>query len=223
MLNINYTEAKYHRDRHGEYLANPRLCEAWAYFADDAYFREVKRGNTLLEYGGGLGINLLTVCQRAATYMLEPSPLGREVAAKYPIRTITTLSEVEQGQFDRILCRHVLEHLDNPLGTLQELKEYLKSGGRLTLVVPCEKPGQMPVAKEIDYHLYCWNPRTLSNLLARAGFKTCQIRFEYYGMRRRLLPVYEHLGPRAYVSVVRRVGKAFGSKEIVVECSRDES
>lgn len=214
---INYEEDSYHRKRHPELLEDVELRFAWSFFSDLVYFEHVLQGDSVLEYGGGLGNNLLSVCRRAKTWMVEPSQIGRDLASKEGIIVASSLNEISDRQFDTVLCRHVLEHLDHPLVTLRELLRTLNAGGRLILVLPCENMKDFPSATDLDHHLYCWSPRTIGNLLKKAGFKVVRIHFEYFGAKRKLLPLYRIMGGRAYAHAVRFVGRVFRCKELVVE------
>ena len=217
---VNYEDDNYHRWRHPELLDDHELRHAWSHFSDLAYFRHVMPGDSVLEYGGGLGNNLLTVCKRAHTWMVEPSTIGRELARQESITVASTLSETAGQKFDTVLCRHVLEHLDDPLNTLRTLLEALKANGKLILVVPYESMNDFPVSNDLDHHLYCWNPRTIGNLVSKAGYKIDRIYFEHFGAKRKLLPLYRLMGGKYYAKAVRIAGKLFWFKEIVVEASR---
>jgi SAM-dependent methyltransferase len=216
---IDYAGDAYHRARHPEFLADEELRKAWACFADLAYFRNVEPGQVVLEFGGGLGTNLLEVGKRAQVYMVEPSPLGREIAGPAGVAAVTTVEELGDRTFDCILCRHVLEHLEHPAGVLRDLRSRLKSRGRLIVVVPCERPDAAPESNDLNHHLYCWNPQTLANLLDACGFRIARWRYEYYGAKRKLMPVYRRLGGDVYAKCVRATGWIFRFKELVVEGS----
>jgi SAM-dependent methyltransferase len=214
---VNYEDDGYHKKRHPELLDDDELRLAWSFFSDLAYFQHVKHGDSVLEYGGGLGNNLLSVCKRAKTWMVEPSPIGRDLARKAGITVAATLGETIGEQFDTVLCRHVLEHVDHPLSTLRELLQALKIGGRLILVLPCENMKEFPSKTDLDHHLYCWSPKTIGNLLERAGFKVEKIYFEHFGAKRKLLPLYRMMGGKSYAHAVRLVGRIFSFREMVIE------
>jgi hypothetical protein len=108
---INYEEDSYHRKRHPELLEDVELRLAWSFFSDLVYFEHVLPGDSVLEYGGGLGNNLLSVCRRAKTWMVEPSQIGRDLASKEGIVVASSLNEISDLQFDTVLCRHVLDIL----------------------------------------------------------------------------------------------------------------
>jgi ubiquinone/menaquinone biosynthesis C-methylase UbiE len=218
-LMVNYEDDTYHQERHPELLDDDELRLAWSCFSDLAYFQHVKPGDSVLEYGGGLGNNLLSVSKRAKTWMVEPSSIGRNLARKAGITVASSLSEISDQRFDTVLCRHVLEHVDHPLTTLKELLQALKDDGRLILVLPCEKMKEFPSADDLDHHLYCWSPKTIANLLEKAGYRVDKIYFEHFGAKRKLLPLYGMMGGQTYAHAVRLVGKLFSFKELVVQAS----
>jgi SAM-dependent methyltransferase len=216
---IDYTHDEYHRKRHPELLEDEELRRAWSCFADLAYFGNVERGQVVLEFGGGLGANLLEVGKRAKTHMVEPSRLGREIATQSGITAVETVEALGDRKFDTILCRHVLEHVEHPAVVLRDLRSRLAPRGRLIVVVPPEKPDAAPDPDDLNHHLYCWNPQTLVNLLGACGFRIVAWRYEYYGAKRKLMPLYRSLGGDRYARLVRCVGRVFRFRELVVEAS----
>jgi SAM-dependent methyltransferase len=152
--------------------------------------------------------------------MVEPSEIGRNLARKAGITVAPHLDEIADRQFDIVLCRHVLEHIDDPLGTLKQINKALKPGGRLILIVPCENMVSLPSGEDLDHHLYCWSPRTLANLVTRADYRVTRTYFEHFGAKRRLLPLYRLMGGNAYAKAVRLVGRIFRFKELVIDAKK---
>ncbi|MBV5312535.1 MAG: class I SAM-dependent methyltransferase [Prolixibacteraceae bacterium] len=172
MKTIDYKSDQYHKDRHPEFLKSETLTKAWSEFAFNEYFKgEIKKD--ILEFGGGLGHNLIYLANKSDIWMIEPSDLGRKYAEKFGIKTASSIPDLKlsnSGKYDIILCRHVLEHVDNPLQVLLDLKSLLKPDGELILVLPVETKAK-PVRNEIDFHQFCWTPRTAINLLKNAEFE----------------------------------------------------
>ena len=52
------------------------------------------------------------------------------------IRDINIIQEKLDRKYDVILCSHVLEHLLNPIGTIEWAFNHLKEGGGLYIEVP---------------------------------------------------------------------------------------
>jgi SAM-dependent methyltransferase len=218
MLPVDYTKNEYHETRHAELIGNESLQLAWAACAREFYFEGLPSGMEIFEFGGALGYNLLALTEQHSCHMLELSEIGRSHANKFGIVTYADVKEIGEKKFDVVLCRHVLEHVDNPLEILELLKGMLKPGGKLVLVLPIEESCALPVMEEIDFHLFTWNPRTICNLLRKARFFDIDYRFQFFNGRRRCLPLHKVLGAKSYVTAVQLVGRLTRSKELVVIC-----
>jgi SAM-dependent methyltransferase len=191
MNKIDYTSDDYHKSRHPEFFENQELSTAWSHFVKYTYFKDVDIvGKRILEYGGGLGYNLLELKKEADVSMIEPSNIGRELAEKSGIKSYSAASEIKNKQFDIILCRHVLEHISNPVEALNEMLSLLADKGILILILPFENQSIKVDIEDINHHLFCWNAQTIHNLTSLVGFETKRINFEYYDMRRKLLPLF---------------------------------
>jgi len=88
--------------------------------------------------------------------------------------SISPFSEFRsEKNFDLITMFHVLEHLENPVRDLSYLGEFLKPGGKLVIEVPNILYPDMAFShKWHPGHLFSFSDKTLSLLLAKAGFKT---------------------------------------------------
>jgi SAM-dependent methyltransferase len=121
----------------------------------------------------------------SATYrgdLLEP--MGR-LAAHYA-REVLGLS-VYEGEllearfpaefFDVVLFPHTLEHMPFPLRELREAHRVLKKSGALVVMLPnAASPearlfGPWWLAWDLPRHLYHFTPKTISALMAKAGFR----------------------------------------------------
>jgi 2-polyprenyl-3-methyl-5-hydroxy-6-metoxy-1,4-benzoquinol methylase len=189
---VNYNEDDYQKKRHPEFLNSSKLSEAWSAFAYIEYFNEIK-GKNILEIGGTMGYNLIELSKYNHIVMVEPSPIGRKIASGYGIKSYTDINKIieqEEKVFDIILCRHVLEHVHDPLTLLKNIKSLLKPDGFLILVLPCEKQLK-PVKNEIDFHIFCWTPRTAINLLNVAEIFTVKWRYNYFTGKRLFYFIYK--------------------------------
>jgi ubiquinone/menaquinone biosynthesis C-methylase UbiE len=220
---IDYKNNQYHKVRHSEYLESNDLYSAWSDYAAYTYFRDVLPGEYILEFGGGLGNNLARIAKKAEVWMVEPSEIGCSKALQTGIKVAADLNDIPIKEFDYILCRHVLEHLDNPLSILRDLLGRLRKNGVFILILPVEKIDLAPIKEEIDYHLYAWNPRTVSNLLQRAGFQMLQYKYNYYTGRRILMPIYHSIGLKAYAFGMQILGRLFHARELIVLAKRRDA
>ena len=86
-------------------------------------------------------------------------------------------------RFDAIIMFHVLEHLANPVDTLQRCAKLLKRGGRIIIAVPNFNSWQARVFGaawfhlDVPRHLCHFSIRSLSQALSHAGFKVVHTRF----------------------------------------------
>lgn len=218
MESVDYKANDYHTARHPELISNTVLQFAWSECAKEFYFKDLPDRSAVFEFGGALGYNLLALLEQHECHMLEPSEIGRSHAQKHGITTYTEMSEIGDKKFDVVLCRHVLEHVDSPIDTLRAIKTTLKANAKLILVLPVEKNDQGPVSVEIDHHLFTWNPRTIINLVKKAGFKKVRYRYQFFNGRRLCLPIFRLFGSKAYVKAVGLTGKIIWSRELVVVC-----
>jgi SAM-dependent methyltransferase len=143
-------------------------------------------GRSIGDFGCGyrarLGVALLAKGARllAVDLSLDPALESREGVRTLTGRLPDVLSSLESGSLDAALCISVLEHLDEPLELLLELRRLLVPVGLALVNVPTwrAKPllefsafrlGLAP-AQEMDDHRTYYDPRDLWPLLVRAGF-----------------------------------------------------
>jgi len=77
-------------------------------------------------------------------------------------------------KFDSILCSHVLEHIKDDVLALEMLKELLRPGGKLVLVVPCHK-FLFSVMDIAEGHYRRYSKKELKEKARRAGFKISKV------------------------------------------------
>ena len=132
---------------------------------------EPRPGMKVLDFGCGDGKFLDRLQSRGwETYGMEPSISTAFVRH----RRLTT--PPRDGSFDFIILHHVLEHVTNPLGLLQQLADAARDGGILFVSVP--RLDTLPQHRDFRYclngrgHVVCFSESCLTGLLARAGFET---------------------------------------------------
>lgn len=80
----------------------------------------------------------------------------------------------KDGEFDTIICVHVLEHLRSPFETVQEFKRILKKNGTLIIALPNSdsiywQDGVVPPSRSA--HLYFFNYKTAKEFIERCGLR----------------------------------------------------
>jgi SAM-dependent methyltransferase len=88
------------------------------------------------------------------------------------------LDEMDDGrQFDAVFCSHVVEHFPDPAASIRKMREMIKPGGYLFVVVP----PYIPVVVNHHWHVG-WNCTQLAMLLAACGFDCSQSTFMELGL-----------------------------------------
>jgi SAM-dependent methyltransferase len=77
---------------------------------------------------------------------------------------------LDDGEAATVLCTETLEHVEEPLGFLCELRRVLSPGGRLVLTVPFAARWHF-----VPHDYWRFTPAGLERLLAQAGFREIRI------------------------------------------------
>lgn len=95
------------------------------------------KGKRWLDFGCGLGGMLDELATEAAYAAgLEPNQDRASIVSAKGHQVVTNLDELEDASLDIVTMFHVLEHLDDPVGVLKELRRVLRPGGGLIVEVP---------------------------------------------------------------------------------------
>lgn len=84
--------------------------------------------------------------------------------------------------FDRITIWHVLEHVPEPVATIEECRRILRPGGMLALAIPNLDSLQARISGrhwfhlDIPWHLYHFNAENIKLLLEREDFRISRVR-----------------------------------------------
>ena len=168
----------------------------------------VHADDRVLEYGVGSGYNLRFLrCRERWGFDLNDA--GRAACHAAGIRFETDAGRLPLAAFDVVLCHHVLEHVPDPLHTIQTLTSLVRHGGTVLLFVPFEtrRRYRRHDADDPNHHLFSWNAQSLGNLLARSDLHLESIGVRAFSYERRLAPL-ARLGTPVYrlgLGVLRRV------------------
>lgn len=127
---------------------------------------------------------------------LTPAAAARARAAGLRVHCGTLDTLPENGhRYDLAAAWHVLEHLPDARGALQELHRRLRPGGQLVISIPnagCWEPHVFGTAWylwELPRHLHSFTPRSIVRLLSECGFADIQVLHQ-----RSLLNIFGSLG-----------------------------
>jgi SAM-dependent methyltransferase len=161
--------------------------------------RLVRPGARLLDAGCGSG-RLFTYDLRARAGFIVgvdlTSDVGRNPNIDAPLRASLAALPFASETFDLVICKHVLEHLDEPESAFRELARVLRPQGRLLILTPNRlhyvpllasllppsfqrlvASGRGLAPGEVHPALYRANtPRRLRGLAQRAGLRVAVLR-----------------------------------------------
>jgi SAM-dependent methyltransferase len=147
-------------------------------------------GGHVLDVGSGTGAFVHEL--RKAGWQadgLEPDPIARQVAQTdfaVTLLDIDRLFQLPVGSFDAITLWHVLEHVHDLNGYMNQLHRLLKPGGRLLIALPnhtsfdADYFGKWWAAYDVPRHLYHFSPDSIRHLATKHGFTCRSIRPLWY-------------------------------------------
>jgi 2-polyprenyl-3-methyl-5-hydroxy-6-metoxy-1,4-benzoquinol methylase len=158
------------------------LARSYAVCGKRVKIEKLKRKGQLLDIGCGTG-EFLNEMQKHGWQAtgIEKDPRAAEVARqRYGLDVLTTdltSSHFAQNSFDVITFWHVLEHLPDPLHTLQRAKKMLKEDGLMLVAAPNISSYDARfyrsrwAALDAPRHLHHFVPATLARLCQAAGLE----------------------------------------------------
>ncbi|MEN9503736.1 MAG: hypothetical protein RI964_3021 [Pseudomonadota bacterium] len=183
---------------------------------------------SVLEIGCNAGVTL-DYCRslwNAATVIgLEPSAYGimGGKLLEIPIHAsyLRDAEAVKGQQFDFIYATEVLEHIPQPLGFLQELKQHLQPNGMVLLTTPRAgalnpqtSPGELYAALSPGAHYFLLSPEKLRDLAQQAGFAWCHI--EPFGMTQMVVLADHAVTLQPWFAVAPRI-QAYYQRKIAMQ------
>jgi len=150
---------------------------------------DLKKDNKILDIGCGSGQFLYEMKQLGIMYCYGVEPFGfdTEGAKKnnLNIKKCDLLSaKYPSNFFDVITLNHVLEHMDNPAETLNEIKRILKVNGKLIIEIPNTNSmnfsifGKRWFNLDTPRHLYSYNDKNLKTYLKSLDFEIDSVKYK---------------------------------------------
>jgi 2-polyprenyl-3-methyl-5-hydroxy-6-metoxy-1,4-benzoquinol methylase len=149
----------------------------------DEYIMSVRKSpGRILDVGCGIGTFLKKMGMRGwITHGVETSKWAADEAKKKIGQDKIFISQLNQcgfpdEYFDIVTLWHVLEHVDDPLGLIEEIHRILKKKGALVIEVPSLDSFCLKLFKEsysslfVPEHLFYWSKNSLEILLKRGRF-----------------------------------------------------
>lgn len=142
----------------------------------------------LLEIGSGPGQFLYHLEGECSRNAVEPDKRAHEyLEGVLHVPTYWSIAEaISTGRrYDVICCFQALEHMDDPIGRLKEMKRLLKDDGTLFIEVPNLHDGLLSIWGNEAYrrfyyhsdHLSYFSERAITLAGSRAGFSSISVEF----------------------------------------------
>ena len=169
----------YATDEHGGEILD-RLTRAprftrWMADAIDPYI-----GDRVLEVGAGTGNMSTNLMPRTIYWATDVNPSYLEylvtLRATRPYMRVAHTNAMQgetspTGQrFDTVVCLNVVEHVEDDLAALQNIRNALEEGGCAVVLVPCG-PWLYGTLDEVLGHCRRYTEETLRDVAGRAGFR----------------------------------------------------
>jgi len=142
------------------------------------------KSGSILDVGSGTGAFPNEMKRNGwKTTGLEPDADARKLARdlyNLELTDSTHLNQLSNAHFDAITLWHVLEHVHDLAGYVQQLKRLLKSDGRIFIAVPNYTSIDAAIYKEywaaydVPRHLYHFSPLSMQLLMEKHGLKIMQ-------------------------------------------------
>jgi glycosyltransferase involved in cell wall biosynthesis len=180
MLRFWMSDEVYTADEHGSHILG-RLARAPRF---NSWMADAVRpwcGRRVLEIGSGTGNLTRRLVPRETYVASDVNPLylqtlrGLTVDRPYLDVTLTDVTKGEsfptvEGGFDTVICLNVVEHVDDDLAALSNLRRVLVPGGRAIVLVP-RGPGLFGTLDEILGHKRRYTEADLRRVALDAGFE----------------------------------------------------
>ena len=157
-----YWDAVWHDEGQSTWRTYPNLFEIIS--------RTILPGSHVLDIGCGPGIllNRLRAAQSCKCIGLDLSSVAMSLLNQAGIPSVVAqLPDIpfRSATFDAVVATEVLEHLEDPAGTLQQMKRVTRAGG----LIICSVPNECLTTEECDEHLHNFDLESFAALLGGLG------------------------------------------------------
>jgi len=155
-----------------------------------AFVNQLKPGK-ILDVGCGPGSFLSAIGSQWKKFGLEVSRPAAQIAKQYGEISTKTLekSGYTDQYFDVIFCHHVIEHIEDPVSFISELRRILAHDGWLIIATPdfdngcARKFGKRYRLLKDETHISLFSRESFTRLLRDHGFFIRDMDFPYFDIR----------------------------------------
>jgi ubiquinone/menaquinone biosynthesis C-methylase UbiE len=162
--------------RMGEQLRNYNA------FVAENVAKEAPPGASVLDFGAGFGVLTRAVAPLIGKPdCVEPDATQRAALSGDGFRCFNDIAAVRDESYGYVYSSNVLEHIQDDLAALRELRRVLLPGGRLMLYVPAFQQLYTAMDEAVG-HYRRYDTATISDRLKRAGFRVDRTRYaDFFG------------------------------------------
>ena len=141
-------------------------------------------GNRVLEVGAGTGNMSVHLMPRTVYWATDVNPHYLDylttLAATRPYMRVGYANAMEEGSFpagqsfDTVVCLNVIEHIEDDIRALRNIRSALEDGGRAIILVPCGPTIYGSLDQALG-HFRRYTQRQLSEAAKQAGFQVEQM------------------------------------------------
>jgi len=169
------------------YTSEPRNLEQWLRYADETVefvLTSVGKVASWFDFGAGGGELLIAVSRRGIRHTLgvDFDVRGRALATARGIRVHRSLEDLDGETFDVVSASHVLEHVADPIETVQRLIQHLQPEGVFVVSQPNPR-GLLPrlapsrwAGWVVTEHYWHFTVKSMTTLLQRCGLSVLSSR-----------------------------------------------
>jgi SAM-dependent methyltransferase len=139
----------------------------------DLCLAAIAPGQTLLDFGAGTGTISALVRERAKAaklWCVEIDAANIATLKKQGFDIVTDVAQLEPDSVDVVYSSNVLEHIEDDVAKLKELRVCLKAGGRAVFWVPAFECLWTAMDDRVE-HRRRYSRASLANAFQRAGFE----------------------------------------------------
>ena len=136
-------------------------------------------GDRVLEIGAGTGNMSVHLMPRSMYWATDLNPeyltYLNALGARRPYMTVAYLNATDKTtfpseSFDTIVCLNVIEHIQDDIAALRNIRDALSIGGRAIILVPCGQ-GLYGSLDEVLGHFRRYDEHQLRDIAQQAGFQ----------------------------------------------------
>lgn len=149
--------------------------------------RPVRFDAPILDVGCGSGVGLVELYECGFANLLGVDPyVAQTMRFHADLRVEKCELEQVRGKFDLIMFHHVVEHLENPVRTLQKARELLAEEGQILIriplsdSVPAQKYREKWVQLDAPRHIALPTRKSMEMLAQTAGLKITRVTYDSF-------------------------------------------